>query len=211
MSKVLAILAAFVAAAALGGMAGYIFLGRGGSDDIFAQCRSGQTGGADIGGPFTLVDKDGRTVTDADVITGPTLVYFGYTFCPDVCPLDMAQNAEALDILEEQGQTVGLVFITVDPDRDTASVVGDFAANLHPRAIGLTGSGEQIAAAAKAYRAYFKKQDAEDPDYYLVDHSAFTYLMMPGHGFVDFLKHNVPGPDRAQAVGCFLEAAAVGN
>lgn len=210
MTKALAILAAIIAAAALGGMAGYAFLGRGSGDDIFAQCRQGQTGGAEIGGPFTLVDKDGRTVTDADVITGPTLVYFGYTFCPDVCPLDMAQNAEALDILEEQGQSVGLVFITVDPGRDTPQVVGEFAANLHPRAVGLTGSDDQIAAAARAYRAYYKKQDG-DPEYYLVDHTAFTYLMMPGHGFVDFLKHNVSGPDRAATVSCFLDAAARAN
>jgi protein SCO1/2 len=210
MSKAYAILAACITAAALGGMAGYAFLASRAPEDAFAQCRQGQTGGADIGGPFTLVDKDGRTVTDTDVITGPTLVYFGYTFCPDVCPLDMAQNAEALDILEEQGQQVGLVFITVDPGRDTPEVVGDFTANLHPRAIGLSGSEDQIAAAARAYRAYYKKQEGE-PDYYLVDHSAFTYLMLPGIGFVDFLKHNVPGPERASAVACFLDAAAATN
>ncbi|WP_225027462.1 SCO family protein [Xinfangfangia pollutisoli] len=179
--------------------------------DPFAQCRQGQTGGADIGGPFTLVDKDGKTVTDAEVMTKPTLVYFGYTFCPDVCPMDMSRNAEAADILEEQGQDINLVFITIDPARDTAQAVGDFAANIHPRAIGLTGSDAQIAAAAKAYRVYFKKQEDGDPNYYLMDHSAFSYLMLPGSGFADFYKHGASAEEVAQGVGCFLDAAPRGN
>lgn len=207
MSKVFAGMAAVATVAALGAMAGYAFWPR--PTDAFAQCRAGQSA-ADIGGPFTLVDKDGKTVTDADVITAPTLVYFGYTFCPDVCPLDMSLNAEAADILEEEGQLVNLVFISVDPDRDTPKVVGDFASNIHPRAIGLTGSDEQVAAAAKAYRAYFKKQDG-DPEFYLVDHSAFTYLVLPGLGFMDFFKHDTPAEQRAQGVRCFLEAAAQSN
>ncbi|MCB6177900.1 SCO family protein [Rhodobacter sp. Har01] len=205
MSRLYALAAAAVAAAALGAMAGYALWPRGG-DDAFAQCRSGAAGG-DIGGPFTLIDKDGRTVTDTDVITAPTLVYFGYTFCPDVCPLDMSLNAEAVDILEEQGHKVNLVFVSIDPARDTAKVVGDFASNIHPRAIGLTGSEAQVAAAAKAYRAYFKKQDG-DPEFYLVDHSAFTYLVLPGLGFMDFFKHDTPADQRAAGVSCFLEAAA---
>lgn len=211
MSRTYALLAAAVAAAGIGGMAGYAFFGTRGGDDIFAQCRAGQTGGADIGGPFTLVDKTGKTVTDADVITGPTLVYFGYTYCPDVCPLDMAQNAEALDLLEAEGKTAGLVFITIDPARDTPDAVGDFTANLHPRAIGLTGSDDQIAAAAKAYRAFYQKREGDDPEEYLMDHSAFTYLMLPGYGFVDFLRNATPGPDRAKTVACYMDAAAAAN
>ncbi len=98
----------------------------------------------------------GETVTDADVLTGPSLIYFGYTFCPDVCPLDTARNAEAIDILEERGQMVTPVFISIDPERDTPEVVGDFAVNLHERMIGLTGSPEQVAAASKAYKTYYK-------------------------------------------------------
>lgn len=207
MAKGFAALAAVVAVAGVAGMAGYAFWPRG-ADDAFAACRTGTMGGAQIGGPFTLLDKDGRTVTDADVITAPTLLYFGYTFCPDVCPLDMAHNAEAVDILEEQGQTVNLVFVSIDPARDTPEVVGKFAANIHPRAVGLTGSEEQVAAAAKAYRAYFKKQENGDPEYYTVDHSAFTYLVMPGLGYMDAFKHDAPGADRASTVACFLETAA---
>ena len=179
--------------------------------DIFAQCRQGQTGGADIGGPFTLLDKDGKTVTDKDVLTKPTLVYFGYTFCPDVCPMDMSRNAEAADILEEQGQDVNLLFITIDPDRDTPQVVGEFASNIHPRATGLSGSPDQIAAAAKAYRIYFKKHQSDDPNFYLMDHSAFSYLMLPGSGFADFYKHDATADEVARGAGCFLDAAARAN
>lgn len=209
MSKVYAVAAAAAVAVGLSATGAYVFVKSfGASDDPFADCRQGQTGGADIGGPFTLVDKDGKTVTDKDVLTEPTLVYFGYTFCPDVCPLDMSRNAEVADILEEQGMNINIAFITVDPARDTPQVVGEFASNIHPRVVGLTGSDEQIAAAAKAYRAYFKKQDDGDPEYYLVDHSAFTYLMLPGIGFADFYKHAAPSDEVAKGVGCFVDAAS---
>ncbi len=207
MSKIYAFGAAAVAAVAIGGMASYALFKDGSAGDPLAQCRSGQTGGADIGGPFTLIDKDGKTVTDKDVLTAPTLVYFGYTFCPDVCPLDMSRNAEVADILEEAGQSVNLVFITVDPARDTEQVVGEFASNLHPRAVGLTGSPEQVDAAAKAYRVYYKVQEG-DPEYYMVDHSAFSYLMLPGIGFADFYKHGAPADEVAKGVSCMVEAAS---
>ena len=109
------------------------------SDDPFASCRQTAVAGgaATIGGPFTLVSETGETVTDADVITGPTLIYFGYTFCPDVCPMDVARNATAVDILEERGRMVTSVFISIDPERDTPKAVADFTDNLHPRMLGL--------------------------------------------------------------------------
>jgi protein SCO1 len=166
--------------------------------DAFGSCREGQVvGGAGaIGGPFTLVDQTGRTVTDADVIKKPTLVYFGYTFCPDVCPLDMARTAEAVDILEERGVDVTPVFISVDPRRDTPEVLADFTASLHPRMIGLTGTSEQVQAAAQAYKTY-----------YLVDHSTYTYLMLPGAGFADFFQRDVTADEMADRVACFVEHA----
>ena len=140
------------------------------------------------------------------------LVFFGYTFCPDVCPLDMARNAEVADILEEQGQDVRLAFITVDPARDTAQVVSEFAQNIHPKAVGLTGSEEQIKTAVNAYRAYYKLHEPEaGDDYYLVDHSAFTYLMLPGTGFADFYKHAAPADEVAQSVSCYLQATSAQN
>ena len=139
--------------AALLGATGYMILTGGGSgDDPFGECRSAQiAGGAGaIGGPFTLVNAEGQTVTDQEVFTKPSILYFGYTFCPDVCPYDNARNAEAIDVLEEMGIDAQPVFISIDPDRDTPEVVGDFSANLHPKMIGLTGSAEQVKAASTA-------------------------------------------------------------
>ncbi len=124
----------------------------------------------------------------------------------------MARNAEVADILEEQGQDVRLAFITVDPARDTAQVVSEFAQNIHPKAIGLTGTDEQIKTAANVYRAYYKLHEAEPgDDYYLVDHSAFTYLMLPGIGFADFYKHAAPADEVAKGVSCYIEAASAQN
>ena len=140
MEKVYAGLAAAAIGALLGGTAWYINAQR--NVDVYADCRSGTVGGGEIGGPFTLVDGSGATVTDKEVITKPSLIYFGYTFCPDVCPLDNARNAEAVDILEEKGLDVTPIFISIDPERDTPAVVRNFAENLHPKMIGLTGTQE---------------------------------------------------------------------
>ncbi len=128
-----------------------------GSDDQFAQCRTNSLalGAGQIGGPFTLVDETGKTVTDKDIITGPTLVYFGYTFCPDVCPLDNARNAEAITILEEKGVMVKSVFISIDPARDTPQAMAEFTDMMHDRMIGLTGTAEQTKAALKSVSYVF--------------------------------------------------------
>ena len=127
-----AVLALVCIAALLGGV-WYLTLRGGGTTDAFAQCRTTTiAGGSDsIGGPFELINAAGETVTDKDVITEPSILYFGYTFCPDVCPLDTSRNAEAVDVLAERGYSTTPVFISIDPDRDTPEVVGDFAYNLH--------------------------------------------------------------------------------
>ncbi len=205
MVRLYAILATVVLAIGLGAM---WLLTRGGADDKYAQCRSSQIAGgsAAIGGPFELLNANGETVTDKDVITEPTLVYFGYTFCPDVCPFDMSRNVDTIDLLAERGHSVTPLFISIDPDRDTPEVVGDFAFNLHERVIGLTGSPEQIKAASKAYKTYYKAQDKSD-EYYLVDHSTFTYLMTPEDGFLEFFKRDETAEQMADKIGCFLDPA----
>ncbi|WP_108259240.1 SCO family protein [Mangrovicoccus ximenensis] len=215
MSPRLAVLLAGTAlVAVLGATAGYVLLGSGG-DDRFAQCRETQVAGGlgAVGGPFELVNAAGETVTDRDVFTQPSLVYFGYTFCPDVCPLDNQRNAEAAYILEEEmGIEVTPVFISVDPARDTPEVVGTFAANFHERMIGLTGSPEQVKAASQAYKTYYRlHEDREDNPYYLVDHSTFTYLVLPGEGVVEFFRHpdfakgtSLAG-DVAERTACFVD------
>ncbi|MGR3485270.1 MAG: SCO family protein [Paracoccaceae bacterium] len=177
--------------------------------DAFAQCRQDGVAGAagDIGGPFELVSGTGETVTDADVITEPSIVYFGYTFCPDVCPMDMARNAIATDILEERGIEATPVFITIDPARDDAEVVARFADNFHDRAIGLTGSEAQVAAVSRAYRTYRNAQPDDGSGFYLVDHSTFSYLTLPEHGTVAFFRRDAEAEEVADAVQCFAQAA----
>lgn len=206
MTRTYAILAACVAAAFLLGSYAWSILGK--PDDVFADCRDSQIAGgaAAIGGPFTLIDENGATVTDADIITKPTLLYFGYTFCPDVCPTDNARNAEAVDLLEARGYDVTPVFISIDPERDTPEVLKEFTDYMHPRMIGLTGSPEQVKAASTAYRTYYKKQDDGDPDYYLMDHSTFTYLVLPDHGFVEFFRRETTPEQMADTVACFADA-----
>ena len=140
------------------------------------------------------------------LIDQPALIYFGYTFCPDVCPIDVARNAQAVEILEERGEMVKPVFISVDPKRDTPEVVDDFTANLHPRMLGLTGSPEQVKAASQAYRTYYNAQDSGDDEYYLVDHSTMTYLVFPEIGFADFFRRDASAEEMADRVQCFLDA-----
>ena len=130
-----------------------------------------------IGGPFALTDQNGTRRTDADFRGKMMLVYFGFTYCPDVCPTDLLQIALAVDQLGEAGEMVQPVFITVDPERDTPEHLKQYMALFHPRFVGLTGDAMAIGAAARAYRVYYKKIEWSDRSDYTVDHSAFIYLM----------------------------------
>ncbi|MFA7587322.1 MAG: SCO family protein [Novosphingobium sp.] len=136
--------------------------------------------GAAIGGPFTLVDKDNRTVRWEDFAGQYRVVYFGYTFCPDACPMDVAAMMQGFARFEKaQPQLAGQVqpiFISIDPARDTPQAVGEFSAAFHPRLLGLTGTPEQVATAAKAFAAYYAK-GKESAGGYLLDHSRVAYLM----------------------------------
>lgn len=170
-------------------------------------CGDTAVAGSAIGGPFELVSETGETVTDLDIITKPTLVYFGYTFCPDVCPLDTARNAAAAYILEDQGIDVGTVFITVDPPRDTVEILRDFTDNFHEEMVGLTGTPEQIKAASQAYKTYYQAQEG-DPDYYLVDHSTQTYLMFPETGMATFFRRDTSPERMAEVTACFIDRMA---
>ena len=149
-TRTYAISAAVVAAIGLG-VGGWLALQDNGQ---FAECGGGvATGAASIGGPFTLISETGETVTDADVIDRPTLLYFGYTFCPDVCPVDAALMAHVGAGLRDKGYDVKTAFVSVDPARDTPEVVRDFADNLDEGMVGLTGTDEQIAAVRAALSA----------------------------------------------------------
>jgi len=212
MIRIYAIAAIAALAGLLGGLWWYVTTGT--SGDRFAQCRTTQIAGgsAAIGGPFTLVSETGETVTDADVITKPTLVYFGYTFCPDVCPMDAARNAFAVDLLAEKGYDVGNLFITIDPERDTPEVLAKFTDYMHPGMVGLTGTAQQVKAASQAYKTYYAKRG--EGEFYLMDHSVFTYLMLPEYGFVEFFRGAPGGPGEgvselqvADTTACFIDKA----
>lgn len=203
MLRNIAVIAIVIVIAAL---AGTWFMSRG-EQDRFAQCRAGSIAGgsAAIGGPFELMDENGVSVTDKDVITEPSILYFGYTFCPDVCPMDTSRNAEAAYVLEDRGISVKPVFISIDPARDTPEVLREFTDVMHPRMLGLTGTPAQVKSASQAYRTYFKKQASEDPEFYLMDHSTYSYLVLPEHGFVDFFKRDESPEQMADRIGCFID------
>lgn len=136
-----------------------------------------------VTGEFDLVDHSGRRVSSSDFEGMWRLVFFGYTHCPDVCPTTMATVAQVLDELGDDAGRVQPLFITIDPTRDTPAALADYVAAFHPRVIGLTGSPEAVAAAARSFRVYFSKVTfdgddggAADPDY-AIDHTAFLYLM----------------------------------
>ena len=130
-----------------------------------------------IGGPFALTDQNGVHRTDTDFRGKLMLVYFGFTYCPDICPTDLQQMALAVDQLGPAGGTVQPVFITVDPARDTVEHLKDYMALFHPRFVGLTGDAAAIRQAARAYRVYYEKVEREDKSDYTLDHSVFIYLM----------------------------------
>jgi protein SCO1/2 len=129
-----------------------------------------------IGGAFALIDQNGKRCIDADFRGKFMLVYFGFTFCPDVCPTDLQQMGLAVDRLGAAGDAVQPIFITVDPERDTPEHLKNYVANFHSRFIGLTGDAPAIHEAARVYRAYYAKVDLGKSDY-AVDHSSFIYLM----------------------------------
>ncbi|MCX7864774.1 MAG: SCO family protein [Novosphingobium sp.] len=138
--------------------------------------------GAKIGGPFVLLDKAGREVRWSDFDGRYRIVYFGYTFCPDACPMDVQAMMAGFAAFEEahpkRAARVQPIFISIDPARDTPETVGAFAAAFHPRLLGLTGSPEQVATAAKAFAVYYAKGE-ESAGGYLMDHSRAAYLMGP--------------------------------
>ena len=139
--------------------------------------------GAAIGGPFTLTDQDGKTVTDKDYAGQYRIVYFGYSYCPDVCPVDLQHIAQGYAAFEkadpEKAANVRPIFVSVDPERDTPEVMKQYVSAFHPRLVGLTGTPEQLAAAAKAYGVYYQKREVEGASEYLMDHSRSAILFGP--------------------------------
>lgn len=166
------------------------------------------TGTALIGGPFSLVDHTGKRVSEKDFAGKYMLIFFGYTFCPDFCPGELQVISAALDRLGPDAERITPVFVTIDPERDTVAVMKDYVSNFHPRMVGLTGTPEEIAAMAKAWRVYYGRPKGEEGKTdYLMDHSTFTYLMGPDGKFI---KH-FPYSTDAAALADGLKDATAGN
>jgi protein SCO1/2 len=155
-----------------------------------------------IGGPFSLVTGDGKAVTDRDFRGKFMLIYFGFTFCPDVCPTSLNTMAEALDRLGAKAARVQPLFITVDPKRDDPAAVRQYAAAFGPAMIGLTGTPAQVEAVARAYRVYFREnRTGPGANDYTVDHSSMLYLMGPDGTFVAPIRAEQPPEAIAAALG----------
>lgn len=191
-----------IALAALLGTTSYMILSRQ-SADAFSACRSGNIAGGPIGGPFALIDENGDAVTDAELLRDPALIYFGFTSCPDVCPLDNARNVEVAQILAGQGIKLQPIFISVDPGRDTPQVLTEYTDAFAAELLGLTGTPEQIKAVANAFKTIYEIP-ADTTGAYDVSHMTLSYLMLPGGQFADFYQRETPAQDIAERVGCFL-------
>ena len=154
---------------------------------------AGNLAGATLGGAFTLTNQNGQTVREADFGGQYRLIYFGYVFCPDVCPTDLALLGRGLQAFEQQSPALGAkvapIFITIDPHRDTPAVLQPFVAAFHPRLVGLTGTPAQIAAVTQAYGVYSRRMETGDTENYLMDHSAMVYLYGADGRPIAFLPH----------------------
>lgn len=168
--------------------------------------ESGSFGQPAIGGPFELVDHNGKTFTHEDLKGHYSLLFFGFTFCPDVCPTGLTKLADVYDRLpKELRNNLAVIFVSVDPERDTPEVLKGYVAAFHPDFTGATGTPEQIKDMAKKYLVYYAKRPAAEgkpADQYLVDHSAYTYLMGPGGSYIKHFRHG----DTAEEVVAGLKA-----
>jgi len=164
------------------------------------------TGTAAIGGPFTLVDHFNKTVTDADFRGRYMLIFFGYTYCPDVCPTTLTDISDALGELGKDADDIAPIFITVDPERDKPEFMKEYIEHFHPKLIGMSGTVEQVKTVAGAYRVFFQKarEKGAEPDDYLMNHSSITYLMGKDGKFLTHFSHGTSAKDMAAKIKSFL-------
>jgi protein SCO1 len=192
--RVLTLAAAFLAGAAALAAIAVVLLPRGGDVAISPSA---------VGGPFTLTDQDGRTVTEADFKGKPFLVFFGFTHCPDICPTALFDMSEAFRRLGPDADKMSALFISVDPERDTPEKLKDYLQSFHPRISALTGTPEQVEAVTKAYKAYAKKVPLDGSEY-TVDHSAIVYLMDREGRFVAPFNLKRPADEAAKDLRRYL-------
>jgi protein SCO1/2 len=173
----------------LGAFACVTLYGLGAFATLTSDMWSGSGNTGQIGGPFVLTASDGTVVTDRTFRCRWMLVYFGYTHCPEVCPTTLLSVAKTLEELGPLAANVQPIFVTLDPERDTPEVIGEFTRAFDSRIIGLTGKTAEPAAAAKEYRVFFRKMVSNDGRDYFLEHSSYIYLMNPNGGYVTLFSH----------------------
>lgn len=167
--------------------------------------RAASQGEVPIGGAFELVNTKGRTVREENFRGQWMLVFFGFTACPDVCPTTLATVTQTLNLLGDEGLKLAPIFITVDPARDTPKAMKKYLTHFHPRIIGLTGSAAQIEQAASAYKVYYAKAPGGDATNYMMDHSAYLYLISPQGHYVRHFAHDANPQEVADAIRGYLQ------
>jgi protein SCO1/2 len=168
---------------------------------IASAGRDGQSSGiARIGGPFTLIDHNGQKRSEKDFADRLMLIYFGYSYCPDVCPTALQVMSSALQILGPKASNVQPIFITIDPGRDNQAHLKEYVANFFPGMVGLTGSEDAVKKAANAYRVYYRKADDGDSTEYLMDHSSIIFLMAPDGSYLTHFTHQTPPAKLADVI-----------
>jgi cytochrome oxidase Cu insertion factor (SCO1/SenC/PrrC family) len=189
---------------AVGGLAAVLLI-PGARERLLPAAGYRSVGQAMIGGPFSLTDHTGKRVTDRDFRGQTLLVFFGFTFCPDVCPSGLQVVAAALDKLGPKARDVTPLFITIDPDRDTPVQLATYVKSFHPRLVGLTGTPAEIEAAVKAYRVYAKKVvDPKSTAGYTMDHSTFIYVMGPDGAYRTHFTHTTSADAMAERLAKVL-------
>lgn len=162
-------------------------------------------GEALVGGPFTMVNQKGETVSEKSFAGKPMLLFFGYTYCPDVCPTELQVMAEALRQLGDKASDIQPILVSIDPARDTPQVLADYVANFGPQFVGLTGTPEQVKAMADAYRVFYAKvENKDDPQAYLMDHSSIIYLMGPDGKFLKHFTYSTDAKALAEGIAAAL-------
>ncbi|MCA0433876.1 MAG: SCO family protein [Proteobacteria bacterium] len=165
----------------------------------------GGSGVALVGGPFTMLNQEGKTVTEQTFLGKPMLLFFGFTFCPDVCPTEMQVMAAALDELGDKGKDIQPILVSVDPARDTPDVMAAYVSNFGTNWSGLTGSDEQVAAMARTYKVFYEKvARADAPDGYTMDHSAIVYLMGSDGRFLKHFTYTTDAKAMAEGIAAAL-------
>jgi protein SCO1/2 len=189
----------------LGAIIGLMTLVGGQSDRPAVVGATQSTGEAKIGGPFVLVDQDGKARSEKDFFGKHTLVFFGFLYCPDICPATLQVITDTMNRLGAKQERITPVFISVDPERDTPEALKTYLGNFSPRLVGLTGTPDQVQKAAKAYRAYYKKVPNKDlPGSYTVDHSTILYLMGPDGRYITHFTHGTSPADMAKRLQAIL-------